>query len=210
MTGHPDSEPAPAGTEADDCFIDLFWLPVGAGTPRAQQFSLACWEAVAALLSRRKRAALYHPALKMRQGAVTYTLELTPVFVGEPAAPAMTGPVGLRAAGRFKLFRYQLRCYEADSLPDEEWAVESPIRLSTECELVERIREAAATVPPHAWGRRAPGTHEMWTSASVVSWLLTECGIDAGAIALPRGGRAPGWQAGLEVAGLSGGRTGVR
>jgi hypothetical protein len=40
----------------------------------------------------------------------------------------------------------------------------------------------------------------MWNSNSVIAWLLTRAGIDAGAIQPPQPGRAPGWRAGLVVA----------
>jgi hypothetical protein len=40
----------------------------------------------------------------------------------------------------------------------------------------------------------------MWTCNSVISWALTQAGLDTAAIALPAGGRAPGWEAGIAVA----------
>jgi hypothetical protein len=40
----------------------------------------------------------------------------------------------------------------------------------------------------------------MWNSNSVVSWLLAESGLPAERIQPPRGGRAPGWRAGVELA----------
>ncbi len=206
----PDPAAARAGraqtAASSGCFVDLYWLPVGAGAPsRMRDWSLAVWEGASAFLGRRRRGALYHAALKMRLDSGTpYTVELTPVFIGEPAAPAMTGPVGFRSADRLRIFRYQLRCLEAEALPDEEWVVGSPIRLSTDCQAGPRLLSLAPTVPPHSWGRRVRGTSEMWTSASVISWLLMRAGIDARAIPVPAGGRAPGWQAGLELAALQG------
>ena len=110
----------------------------------------------------------------------------------------MTGPVGFRGADRLRLFRYQMRCIQADRLPDEEWAV-SQTRLSEDPEVAERIVKAAAEVPALTWGRRAKGTSEMWTSDSAISWLLRRVGLDAHAVKIPEGGRAPGWRAGLEV-----------
>ena len=187
----------------DDCSVDLFWLPVAAGTnSRVRNWSLACWEAVSALLDHRPRAALYHPGLKVRlETGETYTLELTPVFVGEPAPPLMTGPVGLPVAGRLRLFRYQLRCLRADTLPDEEYAVASPVRLSADRETARQILALGPTIPPHTWGLRARGTSEMWTSGSAISWLLMRAGIDLDGVRPPAGGRAPGWDAGIQLAG---------
>lgn len=186
----------------DECSVDLYWLPVAAGTnSRVREWSLACWEGACALLARRPRAALYHPGLKVRPGSdEIYTLELTPVFIGEPSPPLMTGPVGLRPLGRFRLFRYQLRCLPTGSLPDEEYAVDSPVRLSTDPEVARQVLALGPSIPPHTWGLRAPGTNEMWTSGSAISWLLLRAGIDLNGVCPPPGGRAPGWDAGIQLA----------
>ncbi|MGE0602107.1 MAG: hypothetical protein AB7J35_22130 [Dehalococcoidia bacterium] len=185
---------------AHGCFVDIYWMPMAAGTAsRVRLWSLAAWEALDAVAHRRSRKKLYHSALKVRTAAgENYTIELTPVFGFEPAPPAMTGPVGFRGADRVRWFRYQMRCVRADSLPDEEWSV-SQTRLSDDARIAESILVAAADVPPHTWGRRAKGTSEMWTSDSAISWLVRRVGLDAHAISIPQGGRAPGWVAGLEV-----------
>jgi hypothetical protein len=44
------------------------------------------------------------------------------------------------------------------------------------------------------------GAGEMWNSNSVISWLIAGAGFDVRSINLPRGGRAPGWNAGFLVA----------
>lgn len=176
-------------------------MPVGAGTPRLQQASLRLWEAIEAARARRPRVKLFHSALKLGLAdGGTYTLELTPMFIGGSEPPILTGPVGLRGADRFRLFRYQLRGLPVTSLPDEEWAVESPVRLSDECDVVDRMLELAPSVPRHIWGRRVPGTREMWTSDSVISWLLFRAGLDLSDVRVPDGGRAPGWNVGLQLA----------
>jgi hypothetical protein len=41
----------------------------------------------------------------------------------------------------------------------------------------------------------------MWNSNSIVAWLLTRSGLDAASIRPPAVGRAPGWLAGVVVAG---------
>ena len=105
--------------------------------------------------------------------------------------------VGQLSAGKPGLFRYQMRCIRAETLPDEAW-VFSTSRLSSDCSLADRTVLAAGDVPPLTWGRRPRGCSEMWTSDSAISWLLRRVGIDAAAIKIPEGGRAPGWQAGLE------------
>jgi hypothetical protein len=183
------------------CAVDLYWLPVGAGTSRFQQASLRLWESIEASRARRPRVRLFHSALKVAAGpGAVYTLELTPAFVGGTVPPLTTGPVGVRGADRLRLFRYQLLCQPGERLPDEEWATGGPTRLTEDCEVVRRVLDVAPTVPKHVWGRRVRGTREMWTSDSVISWVLASSGIDLSNMSPPDGGRAPGWYAGLAVA----------
>jgi hypothetical protein len=40
----------------------------------------------------------------------------------------------------------------------------------------------------------------MWNSNSIIAWVLRSAGIDVHLIDPPRGGRAPGWLAGLRAA----------
>jgi hypothetical protein len=40
----------------------------------------------------------------------------------------------------------------------------------------------------------------MWNSSSVIAWVIATSGIETESIRPPAGGRAPGWQAGLEAA----------
>lgn len=186
---------APATT----AFIDLYWMPVGAGT-HLQRASLALYEAARAAVARRPRMALVHSALKLGRQGQLFTLELMPLERGQPEAPLMTGPVGARLAGRLRLFTYQLRLREDDRLPDEQYRVQPPERVACEKAAVDRLLELGPALPVYTWGRRVPGTSEMWTSDSAVSWLLIKSGIDAASIALPPKSRAPGWRAGIEVA----------
>lgn len=194
VAGEPNREVAPIGC----CSLDLYWLPVGAGTSRPQQWSLRLWEAIEAARARRPRAKLLHCALKFTTASRgPLTLELTPAFIKSAIPPVATGPVGVRGAERFAIFRYALRCVPGATLPDEEWAIDSPIRLSEDCASIERVLMLAREVPRYVWGRRAPGTTEMWTSDSVISWLLVCAGIGLSGVAPPIGGRAPGWLAGI-------------
>lgn len=183
------------------CFVDLYWLPVGAGAiSRPRQWSLDAWEAFEAWRARRPRARLCHSALKLRLAdGTTHTIELTPVSSGEHPDRAMTGSVGFRWAGRARFFRYQVRREAHDTLPDEAWVIEPPTRIADGCEAAERVYRLAASIPSHTWGRRVRGTSEVWTSDSAMSWLVAEAGFDARAITAPTGWRAPGWRAGQEV-----------
>lgn len=175
-------------------------MPVGAGTPRLQRASLRLWEAFEAARARRTRTVLYHSALKLHTEGRTRTLELMPAFIDSASPPLLTGPVGAGLAGRLRVFRYQLVCTDVEALPDEQWAVESPQVLAHDESVARAIIALAPAVPPYTWGRRVRGTSEMWTSDSVISWLLLRAGVDLAAMHIPAGGRAPGWEAGLEVA----------
>ncbi|WP_343899086.1 hypothetical protein [Nocardioides aquaticus] len=55
--------------------------------------------------------------------------------------------------------------------------------------------------PPLTWGRDELGTGDMWCSNSLTAWLLARSGHDMATVLPPAGTRAPGWSAGLQVAG---------
>lgn len=186
-------EPAP------ESFVDLYWMPVGAGT-RFQRLSLLVYEGALALWSRRQRTGLIHAGLKVCVGGRLSTIESAPAEAGPNARGEVTGPVGARWAGRLRLFRYQVYSRGNETFPDEQWAVGAPSRLTTDPEVASRILCLVREVPAHTWGRRRPGHSEMWTSDSTVSWLLVRAGVDAGLIAVPPGYRAPGWRSGMEEA----------
>jgi hypothetical protein len=102
--------------------------------------------------------------------------------------------------GRFRLFRYEIRRWREGIIPDIAEAVESPLQLSDEREYAQRLLELAPQVPTPVWGRDELGTGEMWNSNSTVSWLLASSGLNVDSISPPRGGRAPGWKAGIAIA----------
>lgn len=183
-----------------EAFLDLLWVPVGAGT-RFQRASLVLYESVAAALSRRPRVALVHAGIKLGLDGKRYTFELMPAPPGPNHDSEVTGPVGVRGADRLRLFRYRACLFEAEALPDEAWAIGEPIRLSDNAETVRRVIKLRREIPAYTWGRRRRGHSEMWTSDSAVSWLLGRAGIEVGAIVVPEGTRAPGWRAGLEELG---------
>jgi hypothetical protein len=51
------------------------------------------------------------------------------------------------------------------------------------------------------WGRDRLRAGEMWTSNSMIAWVLSRAGVRVERLRPPAGGRAPGWDAGLAVAG---------
>lgn len=178
--------------------VELYWLPVGAGGWFVRR-NMVLFEALAAALARRPRAELYHAALVVERRGTPFAIELCPEQAGEHGRVA-GGPVGSRLAGRWRIFRYEARCWPNGEIPDIEFAVESPVRLSRDEAHATRIIELVPRIPTPVWGRDELRAGEMWNSNSVIAWLLERADIDAGSISPPSGGRAPGWHAGLVVA----------
>jgi hypothetical protein len=113
------------------------------------------------------------------------------------------GPVGLSWLGRSRFFRYEVRCWRDGIIPDITEAVDSPQRLSGDPERAEHILALAPSFPTATWGRDELGTGDMWNSNSLIAWLLARSGHDMDSVGPPEHGRAPGWAAGLVVAGRS-------
>jgi hypothetical protein len=109
--------------------------------------------------------------------------------------------VGTRALGRFRAFRYEVRCWPGGCIPDLDEAVGGPQRVSDDPYQVRALLHTIPQVPPLTWGRDELGTGDMWNSNSLVSWALASTAHDMRAIAPPRNGQAPGWLAGLRLAG---------
>ncbi len=180
--------------------IDLYWLPLGAGG-HSVRLNGRVFEAVVSRLERRAACDLYHSALIAQVPEGRFVIEQAPVWRSEVERGVVAeGAVGSAWLGRFRLFRYELRCWRGGTIPDIAEAVESPLRLTEDPAVVRRILELVPAVPSPVWGRDELHAGEMWNSNSVVSWLLARGGLDAEAIRLPAGGRAPGWKAGLAVA----------
>ena len=108
----------------------------------------------------------------------------------------------LRSWGRLRLFRYEVRCWRAGTIPDLAAAVDSPRRVSTDAARARRVLELVPAFPVATWGRDEQHTGEMWNSNSLTAWLLARSGHDTDSLPFqpPVGGRAPGWSAGLIVA----------
>jgi hypothetical protein len=123
-----------------------------------------------------------------------------PDLSGEARGVVAQGPVGARWAGRFRIFRYEIRLWRGGHIPDVAEAVDSPRRLATDEDHARRVLEMVTRVPTPVWGRDELSTGEMWNSNSIVAWVLARSGIDVASIHPPAGGRAPGWHAGVSVA----------
>ena len=180
--------------------IDLYWLPLGAGGHSVRLNGLV-FEAVAARMQHRERCDLFHSALEVLVREGRYVIEQAPAW-GESGERGVVaeGPVGTRAAGWSRLFRYEIRRWKNGVIPDLDEAVESPRRLSDDPEQARRLLGLVPQVPIPVWGRDELDTGEMWNSNSLISWLLVRTGIDVEQIQPPARGRAPGWNAGVVVA----------
>jgi hypothetical protein len=111
-----------------------------------------------------------------------------------------TGPVGSLHAGWLRLFRYEVRCWRDGSIPDLGEAVGGPRRLSSDPQLARRLLELVPRAPTPVWGRDELKAGEMWNSNSLISWLIATAGLSSDLARPPLHSRAPGWDAGLEVA----------
>jgi hypothetical protein len=181
-------------------FVDLYWLPLGAGG-HSVRLNGRIFEAIASRIEGRDARDLYHSALEVRVRNRRFVVEQAPVGDrnGRARGAVVEGPVGTRAAGRLRLFRYEIRCWADGVIPDVAEAVESPRRLTSNLSHAQRLIRLVPRVPALVWGRDELGLGEMWSSNSVISWLVASSGLEAGAVEPPSGGRAPGWQAGIEL-----------
>jgi hypothetical protein len=176
-------------------------LPLGAGG-HFVRLNGRLYEALTARLERRRVCDLYHSALRVAIPEATFVIEQAPALnpSGKPRGVVAEGPVGSRWAGRFRIFRYEIRLWRGGRIPDIDQAVGSPRRLSNDEHRARRVLDLVPQVPTPVWGRDELAAGEMWNSNSVTAWVIARAGLDAESIQPPKGGRAPGWQAGLVVA----------
>jgi hypothetical protein len=181
--------------------VDLYWLPLGAGG-HFVRLNGRVYEALAARFQRRPACDLYHSALQVELPEGTFVIEQAPVhdWSGQERGVVAVGAVGARWAGRFRIFRYEIRLWRGGHIPDVAEAVDSPRRLSDHEQVARRVLDVVPHVPTPVWGRDELGTGEMWNSNAVIAWVIARTGIDAESIQPPQRGRAPGWRAGVVVA----------
>jgi hypothetical protein len=184
--------------------VDLYWLPLGAGG-HFVRLNGRVFEALAARLERRPARDLYHSALQVDVPDGRFVIEQAPVhdWSGEERGVVAEGPVGARWAGRFRIFRYEIRLWRGGHIPDVAEAVDSPRRLTEDEGRARRVLDLVAEVPTPVWGQDELGAGEMWNSNSVIAWVIARSGLEVESIEPPARGRAPGWRAGIEVAGRS-------
>jgi hypothetical protein len=189
------------GDEVEPASVDLYWLPLGAGG-HVVRWNGRLYEWWAARREHRASSDLYHCGLMLCLDDIRYAVEMGPVWnVSETDRGVLVeGPVGSRWLGRFRAFRYEMRCWPGGHIPDIAEAVDSPVRTTQDRATVAAVIDVLHELPPLTWGRDELGTGEMWNSNSAVAWALARTGHDMERIGPPHGGRAPGWTAGLTLA----------
>jgi hypothetical protein len=194
------SDPSPGDVSAAGVY--LYWLPLGAGA-HVVRLSGRVFEAIAARVHHRATRDLYHSALEVATPQGSFVIEMTPIAGddGEDRGVVAEGAVGTKWARPLRVFRYEIHRWRNGVIPDVCRAVESPVQVSADPTVARRMLELASSIPTPVWGRDELRAGEMWNSNSVTAWLLSRSGIDVDRIQLPRNGRAPGWAAGLAVAG---------
>ena len=134
-----------------------------------------------------------------------------PNLSGADRGVVAEGPVGSRRAGRFRLFRYEIRVWRGGHIPDVAEAVDSPQRLSNDGAIARKLLKVVGRVPRLTWGRDELGAGEMWNSNAVIAWTLAATGIDVDSVSppaaaapgvAPRASSPPGYRAGRAARGL--------
>ena len=192
----------PFGPAAFQASVELYWLPLGAGGWFVR-LNGRIWEAIHARLEHRRPLDLYHTALVVRVPEGRFVVENCwpiPNADGPARGVLVEGPVFSHWLGRWRAFRYEVRCWPDGIITDANEAVASPQLLSDDPALARRLLRLVGSLPSPVWGRDELTTGEMWNSNSVIAWLLARSGLPTELIRPPAGGRAPGWQAGLVVA----------
>ena len=202
MSRHPPgADEGQHGGVASSAAVEIAWLPLGAGGHVVRRCGRV-YEAISARREGRAAQDLYHAALMVTLDGVRTVVEQAPAW-GSSAADrgvAVQGPVGLRSLGRFRAFRYELRRWPGGVIPDLDEAVESPALVSCDPAVAARLLDLVPRSPALTWGRDELGLGQMWNSNAAVAWLLARAGADVDTVQPPRGGRVPGWAAGLELA----------
>lgn len=179
--------------------VEIYWLPLGV---RGGWIRIGgqVYEALSAFVARRARRDLYHSVLEVRASGGRFVIEMGPAVDDGLASRGVVarGVVGVAWAAVLRMFRYEIRCWRGGTSAFA-YAVESR-RLTQEGDVADRVLEIIQGVPTPLWGRDQLRAGEMWTCNSVISWLIARAGLDSvGSLGPPRGGRAPGWHAGLVI-----------
>jgi hypothetical protein len=163
-----------AGTAASDPAADmapsleLFWIPLGADG-RVVRRCGRIYERIAAGRRRRPPCDLYHAALVATISSGRCTIEMTPVpdANGAQRGVVAEGAVGAAFLGRWRMFRYEIRCWPGGCIPDLDHAIGPPVVVSRNAAEIAKAVELIRDVPTYVWGRDVVGVGDMWSCNSV-------------------------------------------
>ena len=160
------------------------------------------YEALTARRQHRQPQPLFHSALVVTSNCCPHVIEMAPVWnmTAPDRGVVLEGPVGAPMLGRWRAFRYEVRCWQRGRIPDIAQAVGSPVRVSEAPIIAAAWLTKLPELPALTWGRDELAAGDMWNSNSVIAYLLARVGFEAARIQPPGGGRAPGWNAGIELA----------
>lgn len=155
MRAGPNSTNDAGMAAAHESGVDLYWLPLGAGG-HSVRLNGRVFEAVAARLARRAPCDLYHSALVVHVPEGRFVIEQAPLRASDGAERGVVaeGAVGSRWAGRFRIFRYEVRRWRGGIIPDVDEAVESPQRLTDDADVARRVLDLVPRVPRGRVGSR--------------------------------------------------------
>ncbi len=171
--------PPPARLTRDCWYVDLYWLPLGAGGHSVRCNGLA-YEAVAARLDRRERCDLFHSALEVRVAQGRHVIEMAPVW-SEPAGDRGVvgeGAVRSRLLGVLRAFRYEIRCWPDGRIPTSPTLSTAPSASPRTPPSPGACSNSLRPSRGWVWGRGETHAGEMWNSNSVTAWLLARSAID--------------------------------
>ena len=120
-----DNEPSEQSAAA----VRLYWIPLGAGLDVVRltvaRLSGNVFEAVSALARQRPPCDLYHAALEVSLPGRRFVIEMTgaPDRHGCKRGVVCQGAMSAPWLGRFRLFRYEVRCWPGGTIPDAKYAV---------------------------------------------------------------------------------------
>jgi hypothetical protein len=197
----PTGEPSRRNADTAYSSVNLFWIPLGAGG-HSVRFNGRVFEAVAAAREHRPRCDLFHAVLVVALDSDRYTIELAPSPNADEASRGVvaTGAVGSRWAGSLRLFRYEIRCWRGGSIPDSARPSADPAGSPAILESRAGCFKQPRPFPHPPGDATSSHTGEMWNSNSVTAWLIATAGLPTQHLRPPHPGRAPGWNAGIEVA----------
>jgi len=123
--------------------VDLLWIPLGAGGARTVRRCGRVYEAIDAARHHRPRRALYHAALLVELDGERVAIEVAPSPDRDMwmRGTVATGAVGSRLLGRWRVFRYEVRCWPGGTIPDLAHAA-GRCRLSADPDAARRVLAA--------------------------------------------------------------------